>query len=179
MQGPCPIVRRSSAPLALKITSMGIKASMGRNGHEGHYRRIALPSLLGKLQFLAENGSTKKYFRPKEAQTGLALDKPEKCINGFLKYYFGRNRSIKQKFRRPKRRQCDSTVYIIDNINLYCCSSPHRRCGFLPLGRPQRTHRRGSTSFKGRACWPRTATSSAGTCATAARMRQLPTQGPA
>jgi hypothetical protein len=57
---------------------------LGRNGSRNYY-------------FWLKTDRLKNNFRPKEAQTGLKLDKTKNCRkNGFLKYYFGRNGSIKQ-----------------------------------------------------------------------------------
>ncbi len=77
-----------AAGAAAHRTPDGAVARVGfRVNKKKIYRIIALPSLLinyfgqkwiGKLLFLAENGSIKKYFRPKEAQTGLKLDKTNK-----------------------------------------------------------------------------------------------------
>jgi hypothetical protein len=52
----------------------------------------------GNDSFWLKTDRLKNYFRPKEAQTGLKLDKPEKNVakTNFFNIVFGRNGSIKK-----------------------------------------------------------------------------------
>jgi hypothetical protein len=114
-----------------------LKTDTGRNlsestggGGEGilnlkPYRRIPLlsflinyfgPKRIRELLFLAENGSIKKIFQAKRGhKKGLKLDKStpkrkKRAKTDFQKNVLAKTDRLNNYFRRPKRRQWDSTV---------------------------------------------------------------------
>jgi hypothetical protein len=85
------------------------------------YRSVGLPSFLinyfgqkriGKRLFLAENGSIKKIFQAKRGPNRPKTGKTEKNVakTKFFNIVLAETDRLKKYFRRPKRRQSDTTV---------------------------------------------------------------------